>query len=67
MHQLKVFFGLMQKLGNVEESEMFRAFNMGIGMIVVCAEDDKESLKNHFGTCFEIGRVIDGSKEVTII
>ena len=60
-------FGLMQTLGNVEESEMFRAFNMGVGMIVICAEDDKESLKNHFRTCFEIGRVIDGNKEVSII
>ena len=60
-------FGLMQTLGNVEDSEMFRAFNMGVGMIVICAENDKESLKNHFGTCFEIGRVVDGNKEVTII
>ena len=60
-------FGLMQKLGNVEESEMFRAFNMGIGMIVICSEEDKESLKNHFGECFEIGKVIDGNKVVTIV
>ncbi len=60
-------FGLMQTLGNVEESEMFRAFNMGIGMIVICTEKDKESLKNHFGICFEIGQVVEGSKEVSII
>jgi phosphoribosylformylglycinamidine cyclo-ligase len=60
-------FGLMQKLGNVEESEMFRAFNMGIGMIVICAAEDKESLKYHFGECFEIGWVIDGKKEVSIV
>ena len=60
-------FGLMQTLGNVEDAEMFRAFNMGIGMIVICAAEDKESLKNHFGTCFEIGRVIDGNKEVKIL
>lgn len=59
-------FGLMQRLGNVEQSEMFRTFNMGIGMIVICAEEDREFLKNHLGECFEIGRVVAGNKEVEI-
>jgi phosphoribosylaminoimidazole synthetase len=60
-------FGLMQKLGNVADAEMFRTFNMGIGMIVVCDEEDKEFLKENLGECFEIGRVIKGNKEVSII
>jgi phosphoribosylformylglycinamidine cyclo-ligase len=60
-------FGLMQKLGNIEEKEMFRTFNMGIGMIAICAEEDKEFLKNNLDECFEIGRVINGNKEVSII
>ncbi len=59
-------FGLMQKLGNVKETEMFRTFNMGIGMVVICAEEDKDFLKNHLGECFEIGRVIKGNREVAI-
>jgi phosphoribosylformylglycinamidine cyclo-ligase len=59
-------FGLMQKLGNVEDSEMFRTFNMGVGMIVVCAAADKEFLKEKLSECFEIGRVIEGNKEVVI-
>ena len=29
-------FNLLQRLGNIDESEMFRTFNMGIGMVVVC-------------------------------
>ena len=45
---------------------MFRAFNMGIGMVAVCAEADKEFLRNNLGECFEIGRVIEGSKQVHI-
>nr|HQU94175.1 phosphoribosylformylglycinamidine cyclo-ligase [Pyrinomonadaceae bacterium] len=28
-------FGMMQKLGNVSDKEMFRTFNMGIGMVIV--------------------------------
>lgn len=59
-------FGLMQSLGNVADAEMFRTFNMGIGMIVICAEEDKEFLKSNLGECFEIGRVAEGRKEVII-
>lgn len=65
-HELPVF-GLMQSLGNVADAEMFRTFNMGIGMIVICAETDKEFLKDNLGECFEIGRVIEGNKEVYIL
>lgn len=60
-------FGLMQRLGNVEDAEMFRTFNMGVGMIVVCAETEKDFLKNSLGECFEIGRVIEGDKEILIV
>ena len=60
-------FGLMQKLGSVETGEMFRAFNMGIGMVVICAEEDKDFLKNNLGECSEIGRVVEGNTEVKII
>jgi phosphoribosylformylglycinamidine cyclo-ligase len=60
-------FGLMQRLGNVENKEMFRTFNMGIGMVVICAESDKDFIKRNLGECFEIGKVIDGNKEVEII
>lgn len=59
-------FGLMQRLGNVEDKEMFRAFNMGIGMVVVCAEEDKEFLKSNLVECFEIGRVVGGDREIAI-
>jgi phosphoribosylformylglycinamidine cyclo-ligase len=63
-------FGLMQKLGNVEENEMFRTFNMGVGMVIVCAESDKEAIVSHVENagekCFEIGRVVSGNKEVVV-
>jgi phosphoribosylformylglycinamidine cyclo-ligase len=63
-------FGIMQNLGNVEDMEMFRAFNMGVGMVIICSENDKEKIKSHLETssetCFEIGRVVKGSKEVII-
>jgi phosphoribosylformylglycinamidine cyclo-ligase len=61
----------MQRLGNVEETEMFRAFNMGIGMAIICAESDKEKIVSHLQAlnenCFEIGRIFAGNKEVKIL
>ena len=60
-------FGTMQKLGNVTDAEMFRTFNMGIGMIVICAEEDKEFVQNNSGECFEIGRVVAGNREIKLV
>jgi phosphoribosylformylglycinamidine cyclo-ligase len=33
-------FKLMQKLGNIEEKEMFNTFNMGIGMVLAVRKED---------------------------
>jgi phosphoribosylformylglycinamidine cyclo-ligase len=60
-------FGLMQTLGNVADAEMFRTFNMGIGMIVIGNETEKKFLKENLGECFEIGRVVEGNKEIHIV
>ncbi len=64
-------FGVMQKLGNVEDKEMFRTFNMGIGMAIVCAESDKDQILSHVESldeeCLEIGCVIEGKQDVSII
>jgi phosphoribosylformylglycinamidine cyclo-ligase len=57
-------FGIMQKLGNVPDNEMFRTFNMGIGMIVVCSENDKDQLLAALKDAREIGFVTKGNKEV---
>jgi phosphoribosylformylglycinamidine cyclo-ligase len=35
-------FTLLQRLGEIEPHEMFRAFNMGVGMVVICAAADAD-------------------------
>ncbi len=60
-------FGLMQKLGNVSDHEMFRTFNMGIGMIVFCSEADKGAIVAGLEKIYEIGRVVAGNKEVVLV
>jgi phosphoribosylformylglycinamidine cyclo-ligase len=53
---------LMQRLGNVSDQEMFRTFNMGIGMIVIASQN-----KTKPEAWFEIGRVVEGDKLVKVL
>ena len=62
-------YKLMQQIGNVSEAEMYRTFNMGVGMVVVTAADDVETVQAHLeraGAVFRIGRVVSGNREVAI-
>jgi phosphoribosylformylglycinamidine cyclo-ligase len=63
-------FKLMREIGNVAEAEMHRAFNMGVGMVVICSPEDAETVRYHFdspGQCFTIGRVVEGAREVRLV
>lgn len=61
-------FKLMQQIGSVSDEEMYRSFNMGVGMVIVCRRADAAKLRRHFeqrgDECYEIGRVVAGEKEV---
>ena len=59
-------FGLMQRLGNVDEKEMFRTFNMGIGMVVICSDESRPSIQKSIGKNYSLGKVVHGKKEVLI-
>jgi phosphoribosylformylglycinamidine cyclo-ligase len=63
-------FELMQRLGNVSEAEMYRTFNMGVGMVIVIAAADQPTVTSHLekqGTpVYDVGRVVAGNRQVTI-
>lgn len=60
-------FQLMQQLGNIEEMEMFRTFNMGIGMVIVCTAEDAAMIRNQVSSCFDIGRIVKGDGRVVLV
>lgn len=64
-------FTLMQEVGHVPEAEMYRTFNMGAGMVIICARHNAEFIKSHInalhGHCYTIGTVISGRQEVTFV
>ena len=63
-------FRLMQEIGSVPDAEMYRTFNMGVGMVIICSAEDAEIIKSSLGerghACYEIGRVVEGTREVSI-
>jgi phosphoribosylformylglycinamidine cyclo-ligase len=54
-------FAWLQEHGKVEDAEMARTFNCGIGMVVIVAKDDADAAKAHLEqsgeTVFVIGEV----------
>lgn len=63
-------FKFMQKKGNVEEHEMYRVFNMGIGL-VIAVDPKKAALIKRFLAAkkekvYEIGIIVKGEKKVVV-
>jgi len=61
-------FPFLQEKGGVAEDEMYRVFNMGIGMAVVvsaeCADQIAGDLKSLGETVYSIGEIAEGDKTV---
>lgn len=66
----KGIFGVIQLYGKVSKDEMFKSFNMGIGMALVVAPKDVKKtlslLKSQGETAYLIGEIKKGKQEVEI-
>ena len=60
-------FPLTQERGEVSRDEMYRVFNMGIGMVVFCAPDDVAKLTASLPEARVIGEVVKQEGEVRVI
>ena len=63
-------FKTMQDIGNIDENEMCRTFNMGIGMVLIVPAEQKQKtfsmLKGKIHV-YEIGNVIPGQPRVSFV
>ncbi len=68
--EIPPIFRFIQKKGNVPEEEMFRTFNMGIGLILIVSPEESERaidiLKEKGETPCVIGKIVEGKGEVEI-
>jgi len=67
--QVPPIFQWLQRTGHVPDDDMLRTFNMGIGLILACANDAADRLIGELTAAGEpaavrIGRVVPGSKGV---
>jgi phosphoribosylformylglycinamidine cyclo-ligase len=64
-------FQMIQEDGGVEDEEMYRVFNMGIGMCLICrsevASAAVQRLNDAGETAYVIGEVVKGNREVSFI
>lgn len=65
-------FEFLQRAGGVPEDEMYRTFNMGIGMVVVVAPESVAAARALLAEAGEpgaapIGRVVEGSGQVVYV
>ncbi len=65
--EIPVVFKKLQEWGNVPWREMYRTFNMGVGMVLVIAAEEADAVRAHLreaGEAFyELGSIVPGSKK----
>jgi phosphoribosylformylglycinamidine cyclo-ligase len=54
-------FRLIQERGRIDDEEMFRAFNMGAGIIVAVSPDDAKDVRAKLSASWVIGEVVKGA------
>ena len=68
--QIPNLFTRLQHAGDVARDEMFRAFNMGVGMVVIAAPADVETISTAAQSegvrAWRLGRVIRGAGQVVL-
>lgn len=61
-------FEVLKHWGRLDETECYRTFNMGIGLIIITAPEFAAALKNHLASypIYEVGKVVAGQREVRL-
>ena len=60
----------MKDLGKISDIEMFRTFNMGIGLVIIINQNDQKLVKtilSDFCKVFEIGIVNNNKNKIELI
>ncbi len=60
-------FQLIQKWGNVDRNEMYRVFNMGIGMVVICSDDSIDNVTKALPEARVIGKVVKKTTKARVV
>lgn len=59
--EVPTIFQMIENRGDVDSAEMFRVFNMGLGMLMVLSSDDATIALSLLDDAWIVGEIIDGS------
>jgi phosphoribosylformylglycinamidine cyclo-ligase len=62
-----MIFKYIQKFGDVPEEEMYRIFNMGIGMVIFVHPSKLKEVVRKIGRAYVIGKIVRGTFGVEVI
>ena len=60
-------FQLIQQRGNIDQNEMYRVFNMGIGMALICSPDNTDQLTKALPGAHIVGKVVEQRGEARVV
>ncbi|OGS22700.1 MAG: phosphoribosylformylglycinamidine cyclo-ligase [Elusimicrobia bacterium RIFOXYA2_FULL_39_19] len=60
-------FKIIQKKGKIDDKEIYRVLNMGIGMTLIVAPKDVKKVQSVIKDTIEIGEVLKSKKEIRVI
>ena len=68
---IPAIFQVMQRLGDIRDSEMYRTFNMGVGLVFVVPDSHKEALQKFIADrsdfqSFDLGIIQEGRRGVVL-
>ena len=60
-------FAVLQREGGISDAEMFRVFNMGLGMVAVCPEANAPALSRKIPEAIPVGRIVRRESDEQVI
>ncbi|MCI7194897.1 MAG: AIR synthase-related protein, partial [Acidaminococcus fermentans] len=68
--EVPAVFKKLQEWGNVPVKEMYRTFNMGVGMVLVVDPSEADAVRAHLKengeTFYELGQVVPGNRKTVM-
>lgn len=65
-------FDVLRNLGRLDDQEMYRTFNMGVGLVMIVAPETVDAIRTVLNNMsgfplYEVGRVLSGKPEVRLL
>lgn len=68
--EVPVVFKKLQEWGNVPDKEMYRTFNMGVGMVLVISPEEADAVRAELAamgeTYYELGKIVPGTQKTVM-